>query len=138
VDVGHGQLHERIKAEARVVSLEQCDARRLSREEIPEPVQAIVADVSFISLAKALPASLALAAPGAWLVALIKPQFEVGREAVGKGGIVRDASVRERAVAGVADWLASQPGWRVTSVVASPIEGGSGNQEFLLGASFDG
>jgi 23S rRNA (cytidine1920-2'-O)/16S rRNA (cytidine1409-2'-O)-methyltransferase len=138
VDVGHGQLNEKIRTEARVVVLEQCDARSLTREEIPEPVQAIVADVSFISLAKALPAPLALAEPGAWLVALVKPQFEAGREAVGKGGIVRDASVREAAVAQVAEWLAAQRGWRITGVVASPIEGGSGNQEFLLGACFDG
>lgn len=138
VDVGHGQLHEKIRSEPRVVSLERCDARSLTREEIPEPVQAIVADVSFISLAKALPAPLVLASPGAWLVALIKPQFEAGPQAIGKGGIVRDPNVREAAAAGVSDWLAAQRGWRVTGVVASPIEGGSGNQEFLLGARFDG
>ncbi len=138
VDVGHGQLHETIKADPRVVSLERCDARALTQEQISEPIQAIVADVSFISLAKALPAALALAAPGAWLVALAKPQFEAGREAIGKGGIVRDPIVREAAAAGVASWIASQAGWQVTGVVASPIEGGSGNQEYLLGACFDG
>jgi 23S rRNA (cytidine1920-2'-O)/16S rRNA (cytidine1409-2'-O)-methyltransferase len=108
------------------------------REQFLEPIQAIVADVSFISLAKALPAPLALAAPGAWLVALAKPQFEAGRKAIGKGGIVRDPIVREAAAAQVASWIGSQPGWHVTGVLASPIEGGSGNQEYLLGASFDG
>jgi len=138
VDVGHGQLHETIKAEQRVVSLERCDARALTRELASEPIQAIVADVSFISLKKALPAALALAAPGAWLVALVKPQFEAGREAIGKGGIVRDPLVREAAGAQVASWIGSQAGWHVTGVVASPIEGGSGNQEYLLGARFDG
>jgi len=138
VDVGHGQLHETIKAEPRVVVLERCDARALTREQVPEPIQAIVADVSFISLKKALPAALALAVPGAWLVALVKPQFEAGREAIGKGGIVRDPLVREAAAAQVASWVGSQAGWHVTGIVASPIEGGSGNQEYLLGARFDG
>ena len=98
VDVGHGQLRARLAADPRVVSLEGCDARRLDRALVPEPVGAIVADVSFISLTKALPVPLALAAPGAWLVALIKPQFEAGRAAVGKGGIVRDPAARQRAV----------------------------------------
>jgi 23S rRNA (cytidine1920-2'-O)/16S rRNA (cytidine1409-2'-O)-methyltransferase len=138
VDVGQGQLHERIKGDPRVVSLERCDARSLTAEEIAEPIQAIVADVSFISLAKALPAVLALAAPGAWLIALVKPQFEAGRAAVGKGGIVREAGVREAAASAVADWLAAQGGWRIKGVVHSPIEGGSGNREFLLGAVLDG
>jgi 23S rRNA (cytidine1920-2'-O)/16S rRNA (cytidine1409-2'-O)-methyltransferase len=138
VDVGHGQLHARLRADPRVVSLEGCDARSLTREIIPEPVAAIVADVSFISLRKALAAPLALAAPGAWLVALIKPQFEVGRARVGKGGIVRDADAREGAVAETKAWLAGQPGWHVSGVVPSPLRGGSGNEEFLIGASKDG
>jgi 23S rRNA (cytidine1920-2'-O)/16S rRNA (cytidine1409-2'-O)-methyltransferase len=94
--------------------------------------------VSFVSLIKVLPAALALTSPGAWLVALIKPQFEVGREAVGKRGIVRDAAARQRAVESVSTWMAGQAHWRVLGVVASPIEGGSGNQEFLLGAIRDG
>lgn len=134
VDVGHGQLHASLVLDPRVTSLEHTDARRLDRTLIPEQVDAIVADVSFISLTLALPAVLALAAPGAWLVALVKPQFEAGREGVAKGGIVRDEGVREAAVAKVRDWLAGQPGWRVAGVVASPIAGGSGNLEFLLGA----
>jgi 23S rRNA (cytidine1920-2'-O)/16S rRNA (cytidine1409-2'-O)-methyltransferase len=134
VDVGHGQLHPRLAGDDRIVSLEGCDARRLDRARIPEPVDALVADVSFISLTKALPAAFALTAPGAWLVALVKPQFEAGRAAVGKGGVVRDPTARERAVANVQAWLAAQPGWRSLGVIPSPITGGSGNVEFLLGA----
>lgn len=138
VDVGHGQLSPRVAADPRVVSNEGVDARELDRVLIPEPVGAIVADVSFISLTLALPAALTLAAPGAWLVALIKPQFEVGRDGVGKGGIVRDAGKRDAAVARVRDWLAAQPGWRVLDVIPSPITGGSGNVEYLIGAMHDG
>ena len=134
VDVGHGQLHARLAEDPRVVSLERCDARSLDRTRIPEPVGAIVADVSFISLTKALPAALALAAEPAWLVALVKPQFEAGRAAVGRGGIVRDAAARARAIALVQDWVAAQAGWQVAGVIPSPIAGGSGNEEFLLGA----
>jgi 23S rRNA (cytidine1920-2'-O)/16S rRNA (cytidine1409-2'-O)-methyltransferase len=138
VDVGHGQLHARLKADARVVSLEGCDARALDAAIIREPVTAIVADVSFISATKALPAALALAAAGAWLVALIKPQFEVGPKHVGKGGIVRDAAARLRAVDEVTAWLAARAGWRLAGTVPSPIRGGSGNEEFLMGALYDG
>lgn len=134
VDVGHGQLDERLKADPRVVSMEGQDARALKHDLIPEPIGAIVADLSFISLLKVLPAALALSAPGAWLTALVKPQFEAGREGVGKGGIVRDEHVRAAAVAKVKDWVAAQPGWDVVGVVPSPITGGSGNEEFLLGA----
>lgn len=137
VDVGHGQLHPSLAADPRVVSLEGVDARDLSVSLVEGPVEAIVADVSFISLTLALPATLALAAPGAWLVALIKPQFEAGREAVGKGGVVRDEAARQAAVEKVRAWLAAQPGWRVKGVVPSPIAGGSGNQEFLIGAVRD-
>ena len=96
-----------------MVSLERCDARRLDRALVPEPVGAIVADVSFISLTKALPVPLALAGPGAWLVALIKPQFEAGRAAVGKGGIVRDPAARQQAVQTVRGWVAGQLGWHL-------------------------
>lgn len=138
VDVGHDQLHASLRAEPRVLSLEGCDARALTRDLIPEPVAAIVADVSFISLTKALGAALALAGPGAWLVALIKPQFEAGRAAIGKGGIVRDPAARAAAVDQVTAWLTGCEGWRLTGVIASPIKGGSGNEEFLLGAQYDG
>lgn len=134
VDVGKGQLHASLLGDARVVVLEECDARTLDRTLVPDPIGAIVADVSFISLIKALPAALALAAPGCWLVALVKPQFEVGREGVGKGGVVRDAALRDRALADVRAWIAAQPGWTVVGTMPSPIEGGSGNVEFLIAA----
>lgn len=134
VDVGCGQIHPSLAVDQRVVSLENCDARTLDSCIIPDPVGAIVADVSFISLTQALPAAMALAARGAWLVALVKPQFEVGRDHIGKGGIVRDEAARERAVAKVQDWIDAQPGWHVAGIIASPIAGGAGNQEFLIGA----
>jgi 23S rRNA (cytidine1920-2'-O)/16S rRNA (cytidine1409-2'-O)-methyltransferase len=137
VDVGHGQLAPRLASDPRVISLERCDARRLDRALVPEPVGAIVADVSFISLTKALPVPLALAGPGAWLVALIKPQFEAGRAAVGKGGVVRDPAARQQAVQTVRGWVAGQVGWHIADVMPSPIAGGSGNEEFLLGAVRD-
>lgn len=138
VDVGHGQLHDRLREDRRVTSLEGTDARALTGREIPQRVGVIVADVSFISLEKALPAALGFAELGCWLVALVKPQFEAGREAVGKGGIVRDAAVRDAQAEKVAAWVGSLAGWRVAGLIASPIEGGSGNQEFLLGAVRDG
>lgn len=133
VDVGRDQLHAELRGDPRVVSLEGFDARQLTREQLPEPVAAIVADVSFISLAKVLPAALALAAPGCWLVALVKPQFEVGREGLGKGGIVRDEAARARAVAGVEAFLAGA-GWRVLGSMPSPLPGKDGNQEYLVAA----
>jgi 23S rRNA (cytidine1920-2'-O)/16S rRNA (cytidine1409-2'-O)-methyltransferase len=137
-DVGHGQLHASLKDDPRVVSLEGLDARRLTRETVPDVIDVITADVSFISLIKALGPALELAAPGAFLVALVKPQFEVGPERIGKGGIVRDASARDSALHSVTAWLASQPGWRVAGSIPSPIKGGSGNVEFLIGALHDG
>jgi 23S rRNA (cytidine1920-2'-O)/16S rRNA (cytidine1409-2'-O)-methyltransferase len=138
VDVGREQLHPSLVADARVISLEGFDARKLTREIVPEPVNAVTADLSFISLSKALGPALELAAPGAFLVALVKPQFEVGPERVGKGGIVRDEAAREDALQTVTAWLAAQPGWRVVGSIPSPITGGSGNVEFLLGAMRDG
>jgi 23S rRNA (cytidine1920-2'-O)/16S rRNA (cytidine1409-2'-O)-methyltransferase len=136
VDVGRDQLHERLRADPRVVSLEATDARTIDEGLIPEPVTAIAADVSFISLTQALPAALRRAAPGAWLVVLVKPQFEAGREAVGKGGIVRDEKDRDRAIDRVRTFLEGE-GWRVLGVIESPITGGSGNVEFLIGARRD-
>jgi 23S rRNA (cytidine1920-2'-O)/16S rRNA (cytidine1409-2'-O)-methyltransferase len=135
VDVGRGQLHARLGRDARVVSLETTDARALSQAIIPEPIDVIVSDVSFISLTKALPAALQLATPTAWLIALIKPQFEVGPGHVGKGGIVRDDAMRARAVADIETWLTAGMGWTVAGVVPSPITGGDGNQEYLIGAT---
>ncbi|MFQ5625959.1 MAG: TlyA family RNA methyltransferase [Methyloligellaceae bacterium] len=136
-DVGKGQLHESLRNNPRVRALEGTDARELTPALVPEPVMAITADVSFISLAKAMPAALGLAASGCWLAALIKPQFEAGPEAVGKGGVVRDEAVRKRAVESVRGWLESQPGWKVAGVIESPITGGDGNIEFLIGAKLD-
>lgn len=132
LDVGHGQLHPRIAADPRVVSLEGVNARAIPAGLVP-PVDWITADVSFVSLEKALPGALALAKPGAVLVALVKPQFEAGRDHVGRGGIVRDASVHEAVCARIRDWLAGA-GWEVTGLVPSPIEGGDGNREFLVAA----
>ena len=133
VDVGREQLHESLRGDPRVMSLEATDARALDTATITEPVTAIVADVSFISLTQVLPVPLSFAAPDAWLVALVKPQFEAGREAVGRGGIVRDEKDRERSVTRVRDFLEGE-GWTVLGVAQSPIEGGSGNIEFLIGA----
>jgi 23S rRNA (cytidine1920-2'-O)/16S rRNA (cytidine1409-2'-O)-methyltransferase len=134
VDVGHGQLHPKLADDARVTSLEGTDSRSLTRDLVQLPLDAITADVSFISLRKALPAALTLAAPGCWLIALVKPQFEVGRAYVGKGGIVRDAAAQGRAVLEITEWVTSC-GWRVVPTIPSPIVGGSGNTEFLLGAT---
>lgn len=134
VDVGRDQLAARLRQDARVTSLEGQDARDLTAASFPAAMEAIVADVSFISLEKALPVPLRLAAPGAWLVALVKPQFEAGRDAIGKGGIVADAAVREASADRLRVWLAAQPGWTVAGLIPSPITGGSGNVEYLLGA----
>jgi len=134
VDVGLGQLDPKIAADPRVVSLERTNARDLSPKLIPEAPEAIVADVSFISLKLALPKVLTLAAPDAWLIALVKPQFEVGKAHIGKGGIVRDEAVQEAALADIAAWLPGNPGWSVTGSIPSPVKGGDGNREFLLAA----
>ena len=133
VDVGRGQLHPKVDADPRVVSLEATDARDLRAEIIPQALDLIVTDVSFISLAKALPAALALARPGADLVALVKPQFEVGRERVGKGGVVTDPQAQADAVQGVRTFLEAS-GWTVRATTDSPIAGGDGNREFLIWA----
>ncbi len=132
LDVGHGQLHPRIAADPRVVVHEGVNARDIPAGLVP-PVDWIVADVSFISLTKALPGPLALARPGAVLVARIKPQFEAGRAQVGRGGIVRDAGVHAAVRARIRDWL-ERLGWQVTGEAPSPIEGGDGNREFLIAA----
>ncbi len=134
VDVGQGQLHARLRADPRVVSLERTDARVLDRTLVPEPADLIVCDLSFIGLAKALPAALALAAPAADLVALVKPQFEVGPAGVGKGGVVKDEATRRGAVEAVATFLEASR-WRVRATADSPVEGGDGNREALLWAS---
>jgi len=136
VDVGREQLAEEVSNDDRVTALEATDARNLNCDNVRGGVTAIVADVSFISLIKALPKALELASSGCWLVALIKPQFEAGRDAIGKGGIVRDEAARQQVVEGIQEWLEGQSGWRVTGVITSPIEGGDGNVEFLIGARY--
>jgi 23S rRNA (cytidine1920-2'-O)/16S rRNA (cytidine1409-2'-O)-methyltransferase len=135
VDVGHGQLDWRLRNDPRVVVLEQLNARHLSREHVAEPVDLVTCDVSFISLELVLPAALALARPGACLIALIKPQFEVGKGQVGKGGVVRDPALHEAVCARISRWLAAQPGWSVQGVIESPITGPKGNREFLIAAA---
>lgn len=134
VDVGQGQLAPSIANHPRVHNLEALDARRLDRGHVPEPVDLIVCDASFISLEKVLPVPLSLAAEGADLICLVKPQFEAGPERVGKGGIVRDAAVRADCLARVIAWL-NQSGWLVRATLESPITGSDGNVEFLLHAT---
>jgi 23S rRNA (cytidine1920-2'-O)/16S rRNA (cytidine1409-2'-O)-methyltransferase len=132
VDSGTNQLAWKLRQDPRVVVLEQLSARLLTAEHIPEPVDLIVCDASFIGLAKVLERPLEFAAPVCRLLALIKPQFEAGKAEVGKGGVVRDAAVHARVCDEVAAWLAAQPGWRVLGVVPSPITGPEGNVEFLI------
>ena len=135
VDVGHGQLHPRIAADARAVNLERTHAKDLGRALIPDAIDLIVADVSFISLKKALPPALALAAPGARLIALVKPQFEVGPAGLGKGGIVKDHAAGQRVAEDIAGWLRRDQRFAPIGVIESPIAGGDGNREYLLGAT---
>lgn len=133
IDVGHGQLAPALKPDPRVTLWEGLNARDLARAHLTVPPQFIVCDVSFISLKLALPQALDLAAPGAKLVALIKPQFEAGRAALSRDGIVRDEQVHRRICDDIASWLEAQA-WSVIGLAASPIEGGSGNKEFLIAA----
>lgn len=133
VDVGHGQLHPDLADDPRITLSEGVNARDLTQDTLPNTPDWIVADLSFISLEKALPAALALARSGTVLVALIKPQFEAGRQAVGKGGIVRDPAVHQACCDRIADML-TNGGWTVLGVTPSPIEGGDGNREFLIAA----
>jgi 23S rRNA (cytidine1920-2'-O)/16S rRNA (cytidine1409-2'-O)-methyltransferase len=134
VDVGHGQLNWSLRQDKRVVVLERTNARHLTCAEVPEPADLVVCDASFIGLRTVLPAPLALTKPEAALVALIKPQFEAGPDKVGKGGIVRDETVRAEACETIRTWLAAQPGWQVLGIAPSPIEGADGNKEFLIAA----
>jgi 23S rRNA (cytidine1920-2'-O)/16S rRNA (cytidine1409-2'-O)-methyltransferase len=134
VDVGHGQLHAKIASDPRVVSLENTNARDLSLVVLGEQPQALVADVSFISLTLALPRAMAMAAKDAWLAALVKPQFEVGKENVGKGGIVRDEAMQRAALDAIVTFVSAQKGWTVLGTMDSPITGGGGNREFLIAA----
>ena len=133
VDSGTNQLAWKLRQDPRVIVLEQTSARILTEAHIPEPVDILVCDASFISLAKVLERPMQFAKPGARLLALIKPQFEAGREEVGKGGVVRDPHVHLRIVSEVKSWLTSE-GWDVEGVTESPIKGPEGNIEFLIAA----
>ena len=121
----------------RVIVLERTNARHLGRAEVPQPIDLIVCDASFIGLETVLPASLALATPGAGLIALIKPQFEVGKGRVGKKGVVRDPALHAEVCARIEAWMAAQPGWSVLGLTESPILGPEGNKEFLIAARND-
>jgi len=133
VDVGTNQLAWKLRSDERVIVHEQTNARDLTGEIIPEPIDIVVCDASFIGLGKVLDAALDLARPAAKLLALIKPQFEAGREEVGKGGVVRDPAVHQRVCDEAVAWVESK-GWSVCGVEKSPITGPEGNVEFLLGA----
>ncbi len=135
VDVGHGQLAWSLRSDPRVIVRERVNARYLSPGQITEPIQALVCDASFIGLETLLPRPLALCAPGAWAVALIKPQFEAGPGQVGKGGVVRDPAIHQAVCARITAWWSALPGWTVTGIVESPITGPEGNREFLIAAA---
>jgi 23S rRNA (cytidine1920-2'-O)/16S rRNA (cytidine1409-2'-O)-methyltransferase len=137
VDVGTNQLAWKLRQDSRVVVLEQVNARHLTAEQIPEKLDVVTCDASFISMSKVLETPLKLAKARAKLIALVKPQFEAGRQEVGKGGVVRDPAVHERVCAAAAEWVQSQ-GWSVVGVTQSPIKGPEGNVEFLLGAEKTG
>lgn len=133
IDVGHGQMHPSVATDPRVVSIEGLNARDLAAADLAgRRIDLVVCDVSFISLTLALPPALALAEPGAAGVFLVKPQFEAGREAIGRNGLLRDPAEGERVAARLAAWLGSQPGWRASDPLPAPIQGGDGNQEYLL------
>jgi 23S rRNA (cytidine1920-2'-O)/16S rRNA (cytidine1409-2'-O)-methyltransferase len=133
VDSGTNQLAWKLRQDARVIVHEQTSARILTAAHIPEPVDLIVCDASFIGLAKVLERPLSFAAPGARLMALIKPQFEAGKGEVGKGGVIRDPAVHARVCAEVTSWVTGQ-GWHAQGIVPSPITGPEGNVEFLVAA----
>jgi 23S rRNA (cytidine1920-2'-O)/16S rRNA (cytidine1409-2'-O)-methyltransferase len=131
VDVGHGQLDDRLRRRPEVVSREGCNARHLVREDFPEPIRFASADVSFISLTRILPAIRRVVEPGARIVTLIKPQFEAGREEVGRGGVVRDPEIHQRVVDAIRAFGEAEAGLRWDGVCPSPLRGPAGNLEFL-------
>jgi 23S rRNA (cytidine1920-2'-O)/16S rRNA (cytidine1409-2'-O)-methyltransferase len=138
VDVGYGQLAWKIRQDERVVVLDKTNARYLCRDQVPEPVDLVVCDASFIGLEVILPAPLALTASRAHMVALIKPQFEVGRGNVGSGGVVRDIKLHLAVIERMQSWIKEQGGWSVLGVTESPLKGANGNKEFLIAAIKDG
>jgi 23S rRNA (cytidine1920-2'-O)/16S rRNA (cytidine1409-2'-O)-methyltransferase len=133
-DVGYGQMDPSLTGDPRISVRDGVNVRDLTAADLPEAVTAVTADLSFISLKLALPPALSLAEAGAWAVMLVKPQFEAGRPAIGKGGIVRDGAVRASVVAGMEEFVTAQSGWRVLGHIESPIKGGDGNIEYLLAA----
>lgn len=138
VDVGHGQFAWKLRNDDRVVLLEKTNARHLTRDLIPETVELIVCDVSFIGLELVLPPAMALAGPNAHLVSLIKPQFQVGKGQVGKGGVVRDSALHQKVCSEIEQLVGGVLGWRVLGITESPITGPEGNKEFLIGAEKGG
>ncbi len=130
VDVGTAQLHPKLRADSRVISLEQTNARNLDRTLIPEPIGLLTGDLSFISLTKVLPACVPLLAPEFWAILLVKPQFEAERGDIASGGIVRSEEVRQRCVKKILDFAATL-GWHHVGTIPSPIQGQDGNQEYL-------
>ncbi len=131
VDVGYGQLADKLRRDARVVVMEKTNARHLNAEHLPDPLDGVVCDASFISLKTVLPAVLELVKAGGWLLALIKPQFEVGREDVGNG-VITDPALHERVCNDITEWLNASEGWTVVGITPSPILGPKGNTEFLI------
>ena len=134
IDVGHGQLAWKLRSDERVVVLEKTNARALDTTHVPESVDAVVCDASFIGLKTVLPAALSMCKPGAWAVALIKPQFQAGRSEIGSKGVVRDPAVHQRVCDDIRDWWSALPGWEVLGIEPSPITGPEGNREFLIAA----
>ncbi|MGR9169325.1 TlyA family RNA methyltransferase [Rhizobium sp. KDH_Rht_773_N] len=132
VDVGHGQMHPRISADPRVTNIEGLNARNLTAGDIGAPVDFVVSDVSFISLKLALAPALELAQPGSVAAILVKPQFEAGREAIGKGGLLKDPACGPGVAAELERWFTADMGWKSFGLIPSPISGGDGNQEYLL------
>jgi 23S rRNA (cytidine1920-2'-O)/16S rRNA (cytidine1409-2'-O)-methyltransferase len=132
VDVGHGQLAWKLRSDDRVVVMERTNARHLSADDIADPIDIVVCDASFIGLQTVLPAAMDLVRSGGYLLALIKPQFEVGKGRVGKGGVVREPELHQEVCDKIENWLNTVEGWSVLGVTQSPIKGPEGNIEFLI------
>jgi len=132
VDVGQGQLAWKLRSDERVVVMEKTNARHLTAEDIPDPIDIVVCDASFIGLETVLPAALSLVHPGGYVIALIKPQFEVGKGRVGKGGVVREPELHQEVCDRIEAWLNALDGWSVLGITESPIKGPEGNVEFLI------
>ena len=136
IDVGYGQLHNKLRQDNRVVVMERTNARHLKASDLPEALDLVVIDASFIGLEKLLPAAHALLRTGGEVLALVKPQFQVGQDKVGKGGVVRDPAIHAAVCEDTERWLSARPGWRVQGITESPITGPEGNREFLIGATY--